>query len=183
MTIQEVTNSMIEINAEKDINKRKELCDNLKTALYHDLEGCTRYSYRAGDVSCLYVNFDSNSGLTVTEETASLEDIYKAAIKDKTNLSPDSIYQYIEITSVGDIIFDIGDRDVFLHDVINEDYYIVGDPDLGPLDKSDLRDIAEELYDCKKADDNMDKFEADLKSYIDMQSLSESKEQEEEKDL
>lgn len=182
MTIQEVTNFMIEINAEKDIKKRENLCNNLKNGLYIDLENFTRYSYRAGDISCLYVSFDSNSGLSVFEETVSLEDIYKAAIKDKTNLSPDALYRYIE-ENVGDIIFDIGDRDVFIHDVINEDYYIVGDPDLGPLDKSDLRDIAEELYDCKKADDNMDKFEADLKSYIDMQSLLESKEQDEEKDL
>lgn len=154
---------MLKINNEPDISVREKFCDELKDILYKELYGRDRYTYMADDISDLYINFDSNSGLTVTQEVVSLEQIYDYVIDENPDLP---LTEYI-MENLGDIICNIGERDVLLHDVINEDFYITGGINKMPLkDRNDLWDIVEELYECKKADDNIKKFEEDLKNLI-----------------
>ena len=154
---------MLKINNEPDITVREKVCDELKDILYKELHGRDRYSYMADDISDLYINFDSNSGLTVTQEVVSLKQLYDHVIDE----NPDIPLTEFIMENLGDIIFNIGERDVLLHDVINEDFYITGGINEMPLtDRNDLWDIVEELYECKKADDNMEKLEEDLENLI-----------------
>ncbi len=120
-----------EINAQTDSETRKNLCDKLIDYVYPEFKGKDLIMYLPDTdvISLAYVNFDSNSGLTVVTACEDLARIARAIAESDditNNFDLDHPVKSVDELEVADIIRIINeddDRREYWEDLIDEDYY------------------------------------------------------------
>ncbi len=117
---QEFTDLVIKINQEKDKAKREDLCDKLKLMAWDfGLEGCDDTSYKGGVLMDNYVNFDSNSGLTIVYAYAGI-----SAIADYLKSEADTNEPFTLSEAADVMTSEMDERDEHWEDLIDDDFYV-----------------------------------------------------------
>ena len=151
-----VTTMVKRINAETDIGARYEAKEALIERLWKALNGVDYISYEDGYVYNRYINFDSNCGLSIIQNTTDLEHIIEAAKTSGKSLDE------LAFKDVVLLFNDICDRREDWKDLINEDYTFDYTPE----------EFAESVLSI--ADDwvGEDKFKEDIRKYTSMNTLN-----------